>query len=105
MSRPAVIDDVPIALFCDAYLLLVDVPGLAKTLLVSTLADVLQLQYKRVQFTPELLPGAPDEAVRFVGRVCGSLRLPPRRRDPDDRLAAVCAPTDCLSSATRWRPT
>ena len=52
-----VIDDVLIALFCNAHILLVGVPGLAKTLLISTLGKVLKLDFKRVQFTPDLLPG------------------------------------------------
>src|SRR5207253_4683012 len=44
------------ALFSRGHCLLVGVPGLAKTLLVSTLARVLHLSYKRVQFTPDLMP-------------------------------------------------
>jgi len=52
-----VIDDVLMALFCNAHILLVGVPGLAKTLLISTLGKVLQLDFNRVQFTPDLLPG------------------------------------------------
>jgi MoxR-like ATPase len=52
-----VIDDVLMALFCDAHILLIGVPGLAKTLLVSTLAQALHLSFKRVQFTPDLMPG------------------------------------------------
>ena len=52
-----VIDDVLMALFCDSHILLIGVPGLAKTLLISTLAKVLKLDFKRVQFTPDLLPG------------------------------------------------
>ncbi len=51
-----VIDDVLMALFCNAHILLVGVPGLAKTLLISTLAQVFKLDFKRVQFTPDLLP-------------------------------------------------
>ncbi|MBM4148759.1 MAG: MoxR family ATPase [Lentisphaerae bacterium] len=52
-----VIDDVLMALFCNAHILLVGVPGLAKTLLISTLGKALQLDFNRVQFTPDLLPG------------------------------------------------
>jgi MoxR-like ATPase len=52
-----VVDDVLMALFCNSHILLVGVPGLAKTLLISTLGKVLQLDFKRVQFTPDLLPG------------------------------------------------
>ena len=51
------LDDILMALFCDAHILLVGVPGLAKTLMISTLAQVLHLSFKRVQFTPDMLPG------------------------------------------------
>ncbi len=51
-----VIDDVLMALFCNSHILLVGVPGLAKTLLISTLAKVFKLDFNRVQFTPDLLP-------------------------------------------------
>ena len=57
VGQKAVIDEVLMALFCDAHVLLIGVPGLAKTLMISTLARVLQLDFKRIQFTPDLLPG------------------------------------------------
>jgi MoxR-like ATPase len=44
------------AILADGHALLVGVPGLAKTLLVSTLADALDLEFSRIQFTPDLLP-------------------------------------------------
>ena len=43
-------------IFCQGHSLLVGVPGLAKTLLVQTIANVLDLQFKRIQFTPDLMP-------------------------------------------------
>ncbi|MFZ6002279.1 MAG: AAA family ATPase, partial [Bacteroidota bacterium] len=43
-------------IFCQGHSLLIGVPGLAKTLLVQTIASVLDLQFKRVQFTPDLMP-------------------------------------------------
>jgi MoxR-like ATPase len=43
-------------IFCQGHSLLVGVPGLAKTLLVQTIASALDLQFKRVQFTPDLMP-------------------------------------------------
>jgi MoxR-like ATPase len=52
-----VLAEILVALFCDAHILLIGVPGLAKTLMISTLARVLRLDFKRVQFTPDLLPG------------------------------------------------
>lgn len=42
--------------FCQGHSLLVGVPGLAKTLLVQTIANVMDLQFKRIQFTPDLMP-------------------------------------------------
>ncbi len=57
VGQKQVIDEILMALFCDAHVLLIGVPGLAKTLMISTLARVLKLDFKRVQFTPDLLPG------------------------------------------------
>src|SRR4051812_8474637 len=44
------------AIFCQGHCLLVGVPGLAKTLLINTIASVLHLNFKRIQFTPDLMP-------------------------------------------------
>ncbi|MBI1345955.1 AAA domain-containing protein [bacterium] len=51
-----VVEQLLIALFCRGHCLLVGVPGLAKTLLVSTVGKILQLAYRRIQFTPDLMP-------------------------------------------------
>ena len=51
-----VIEDLLVALFSKGHCLFVGVPGLAKTLLVSTLAQVLKLKFSRIQFTPDLMP-------------------------------------------------
>jgi len=51
-----VIDEVMIAIFSRGHALLVGVPGLAKTLLISSLAQALSLSFKRIQFTPDLMP-------------------------------------------------
>lgn len=51
-----VVEAVIISLFSNGHSLLVGVPGLAKTLLVSTIAEVLDLDFKRIQFTPDLMP-------------------------------------------------
>jgi MoxR-like ATPase len=51
-----VIDELMIAIFARGHCLLVGVPGLAKTLLVSTLAQTMSLSFKRIQFTPDLMP-------------------------------------------------
>jgi MoxR-like ATPase len=50
------IEEILITLFCRGHALLVGVPGLAKTLLVSTLAEVMDLKFNRIQFTPDLMP-------------------------------------------------
>ncbi len=56
VGQEQVIRDVIISILCDSHCLLVGVPGLAKTLLVQTIANVLDLSYKRIQFTPDLMP-------------------------------------------------
>lgn len=56
VGQQEVVKHVLISVFCDGHSLLVGVPGLAKTLLVKTIADVLDLSFKRIQFTPDLMP-------------------------------------------------
>lgn len=56
IGQDEVIDLLLIALFSRGHCLFEGVPGLAKTLLVSTLADVLNLSFSRIQFTPDLMP-------------------------------------------------
>jgi len=56
VGQDAVIEELLIALFCKGHALLVGVPGLAKTLLISTLAKTLGLSFNRIQFTPDLMP-------------------------------------------------
>jgi MoxR-like ATPase len=56
VGQHSVVEQVLIAIFCRGHALLVGVPGLAKTLLVSTLSHVLDLAFKRIQFTPDLMP-------------------------------------------------
>jgi len=56
-GQPDVVDQTLISLLCGGHLLLVGVPGLGKTKLVETLGTVLGLAAKRVQFTPDLMPG------------------------------------------------
>ena len=51
-----IIDQVLVTMFSRGHCLLIGVPGLAKTLLVNSIAEVLGLQYKRIQFTPDLMP-------------------------------------------------
>ena len=56
VGQDQVIEEILIALFCRGHCLLVGVPGLAKTLLISTLAGIMELEFNRVQFTPDLMP-------------------------------------------------
>src|SRR3954468_19093203 len=56
VGQQEVIEQLLIALFARGHCLLVGVPGLAKTLLIRTLADALSLKFNRVQFTPDLMP-------------------------------------------------
>ena len=57
VGQDAVVSGLVIALLCRGHVLLEGVPGVAKTLLVRSLAAALQLDFKRVQFTPDLMPG------------------------------------------------
>ena len=56
VGQEKVVEQVLMAMFCRGHALLVGVPGLAKTLLVSTVSEALELEYKRIQFTPDLMP-------------------------------------------------
>jgi MoxR-like ATPase len=56
VGQEAVMEELLIALFCRGHALLVGVPGLAKTLLISTLSRTLGLSFSRIQFTPDLMP-------------------------------------------------
>ena len=56
VGQDAVVEQMLIALFADGHVLLEGVPGLGKTLLIRTLGDALDLEFKRIQFTPDLMP-------------------------------------------------
>src|ERR1051325_11482753 len=56
IGQHEVIKDVLISIFCQGHCLLIGVPGLAKTLLVNTIAQALGLHFSRIQFTPDLMP-------------------------------------------------
>jgi MoxR-like ATPase len=56
IGQQEAVDKVLMAIFCNGHSLLVGVPGLAKTLLVKSISDVLDLSFKRIQFTPDLMP-------------------------------------------------
>src|SRR6266480_1352751 len=56
IGQHEVLKQVMIALFCQGHCILEGVPGLAKTLMISTIAQLLSLSFKRIQFTPDLMP-------------------------------------------------
>ena len=56
IGQNEIIEKLLVTMLSDGNALLVGVPGLAKTLLVSTLADALHLKFSRIQFTPDLMP-------------------------------------------------
>ncbi len=56
IGQHEIIDELLIALFAGGHCLVTGVPGLAKTLLIKTVADILQVRFSRIQFTPDLMP-------------------------------------------------
>lgn len=56
VGQDSIIDELLIALFGGGHVLVTGVPGLAKTLLIKTVADILQVDFSRIQFTPDLMP-------------------------------------------------
>ena len=95
VGQADVVDHLLIALFARGHCLFVGVPGLAKTLLIQTLADVLDLSFGRIQFTPDLMPSditgsdvlEEDRATgrrvfRFVRGPAVRQRHPGRRGEP-----------------------
>ncbi len=57
VGQDQIIDDLIISLLAKGHSLLVGVPGLAKTMIIKTLSEVLDLEFNRIQFTPDLMPG------------------------------------------------
>lgn len=56
IGQQSIIEEVLISIFCRGHVLLTGVPGLAKTLLIDSISKVLDLQFRRIQFTPDLMP-------------------------------------------------
>jgi MoxR-like ATPase len=56
IGQKQVIEQLLVAMFARGHCLLVGVPGLAKTLMIRTVADALALEFSRIQFTPDLMP-------------------------------------------------
>ncbi len=57
VGQQPTVDALLISIFCNGHSLLIGLPGLAKTLLVKTISEVLDLKFSRIQFTPDLMPG------------------------------------------------
>src|SRR5436189_699547 len=77
VGQQDLIDEVLIAMFAGGHVLLVGVPGLAKTLLVSTLAKTLSIGFKRIQFTPDMMPSdITGTEIREVGHTGGRRAFP-----------------------------
>ena len=104
VGQTHVMEELIIALFCRGHCLLVGVPGLAKTLLISTLAKTLSLSFNRIQFTPDLMPSditgtevieedklSGTRALRFVrGPIfCNALLADEINRTPPKTQAAL----------------
>ena len=89
VGQDEMLERVLVALLAGGHLLLEGVPGLAKTLTIKTLADVLDASFRRIQFTPDLVPAdlvgtriyRPDRGTLRHRARAGVLQLPARRRD------------------------
>jgi MoxR-like ATPase len=102
VGQDEVVEQVLLALFTGGHCLITGVPGLAKTLLIKTLADILDLDFKRIQFTPDLMPsditgteildeGEGGRRLRFVkGPIFGQIILADEiNRTPPKTQAAL----------------
>ena len=88
VGQDEVIDNLLMTLLVGGHCLITGMPGTAKTLLVSTLASALGLTFKRIQFTPDLMP------TDITGRTSSRRTRP--RVDAAGRSSAVrCSPTSC----------
>ena len=99
VGQDQVIEELLISLFSRGHCLLEGVPGLAKTLMISTLARTLNLSFSRIQFTPDLMPAdITGTEIIEENRATGSARVPLSRR------AAVLATWSWPTKSTARRP-
>ena len=56
IGQHEIIEYILITLFCQGHALIIGVPGLAKTLLIKSVSEILELKFSRIQFTPDLMP-------------------------------------------------
>jgi MoxR-like ATPase len=117
VGQERVIDELLIALFCKGHAVLVGVPGLAKTLLISTLAKTLGLSFNRIQFTPDLMPAditgtevidrdqaSGQMSMRFVkGPVFANMILADEINRTPPKTQAAESSTACRSRSSCWR--
>src|SRR5216117_237405 len=122
VGQEYVLDQLLMAIFCRGHALLVGVPGLAKTLMVSTLAQALDLSFKRIQFTPDLMPTditgtevIQDDPVtrqrmfKFLPWPTRSIARRPRRRRPcsnrcrSARRLSTAPIIRCRTRFSSWR--
>ncbi|MBN1823649.1 MAG: MoxR family ATPase [Endomicrobiales bacterium] len=115
VGQERVIEEMLISLFGRGHVLIVGVPGLAKTLLISSLAQILDLEFKRIQFTPDLMPaditgteiieqdpGTGKRTFRFVkGPLFGQIILADEinRTPPKTQAALLQAMQECRITA------
>ena len=97
VGQDEVIDQLMIAIFARGHCILEGVPGLAKTLMVSTLADCLSLKFNRIQFTPDLMPSD------ITGTEVMARRPRDRRADSCATSPARCLPTSCWPTKSTAR--
>jgi len=72
VGQDRVVQEIFVAILAEGHCLLVGVPGLAKTLIVSTIAELLSLRFKRIQFTPDLMPSDITGATMIADDAAGS---------------------------------
>jgi MoxR-like ATPase len=97
VGQREVVDLLLCAAFSDGHCLFVGVPGLAKTLLVHTVAETVGLAFGRIQFTPDLMPSD------ITGTdVLEEDRAPASARSASSR--ARCSPTSCWPTRSTGRP-
>ena len=102
VGQQQVIEELLIAMFARGHCLLVGVPGLAKTLLIRTLADTLSLKFSRIQFTPDLMPSditGTEVIQEDKARACGSSSSCRARSSPTSSW-----PTRSTARRPRRRP-
>jgi len=129
VGQKDVIEQLLIALFAGGHCLITGAPGLAKTLLVKSIAQIFHLRFQRIQFTPDLMPAditgteissghrrRPENAFRSPGRFLRNMiladeinRTPPKTQAAlleamqEHQVTAAGVRTPCRSHSSCWR--